>query len=135
MLSPSFGVPRNRILRDLAVAVLFCSAACSSFGKDEAGADSVTAVQAAVAEPPIVYRRIYVPANDPKSWPLELEKYLPIEAKEFTAIVSATSAPAAAQATASVDSAEYSGRLDDDGMLRGHGKWTVDTRAGETVIV
>src|SRR4051812_17015535 len=135
MLSSSFRATRNRILRGFAVAVFFFGAACSSYGEDEVGAGSVTSVQEVVSERPIVYRRIYVPANDPKSWPLELEKYLPIEAKEFTALVSATSARAAAQATASVDSAEYRGSLDADGMLRGHGKWTINTQSNETVLI
>src|SRR3990172_689466 len=41
------------------------------------------------AAPSIVYRRIFVPAENIAAWPRDGEKYLPIEARDFDAWVAA----------------------------------------------
>src|SRR4051812_37541795 len=38
---------------------------------------------------PIEYRRIYVPADKADAWPRDGEKYIPIESREFEALISA----------------------------------------------
>ncbi len=135
MLSHCFGILWNRPVRWAAVVVLFWGAGWLSIASDGTCAESIAADQPTGAARPIVYRRIYVPANDPKSWPLEHEKYIPIEAKDFEALISRSSAATSMPTAASLDLAEYTARLDDDGVLRGHGQWTGNTKPGESLFV
>ncbi len=131
MLSRCFCILWHRSRRSAALAIFVCGVAWLSYAKDRAGAEPLSAD----ATQPTRYRRIFVPANDPKTWPLGHEKYLPIEAKDFEALIAGDSAAAAKPAAASLDSAEYTARLDDDGVLRGHGQWTGNTKLGESLFV
>ena len=86
-------------------------------------------------EAPLKYRRIYVPANAPASWPRGEEKYLPIEASDFNSWVAAANKNSDINAAAGIEVAEYSGRLDEGGRLTGHGRWDVVTRSGEPTLI
>ena len=58
----------------------------------------------AVADPPIEYRRVLVPADQPAAWPREGEKFLPVESRDFDAWIAAANRP---PAEASLADAEY----------------------------
>jgi len=77
-------------------------------------------------KPAIAYRRVFVPADHVGSWPSEGEKYIPIEADEFDRAVKANNAAGSEKSPpASIDIAEYNGRLDLNGRLVGTGSWNI----------
>lgn len=81
------------------------------------------------AETPWAYRRIFVPADKLDAWPREGDKFIPVEAAEFEALVAAANKSAdKRELTASIDVAEYWATLEDDGRFHGRGKWTISAR-------
>lgn len=89
-----------------------------------AGVVGATVVAGATAaEPPVAYRRVYVPAEKPSVWPRGDRTYLPVEKRDFENWVAiANAAPAAATITES----RYKARLA-AGELKGSGTWHVET--------
>jgi hypothetical protein len=81
---------------------------------------------AETAKSPIVYRRVFVPADNVDFWPRDGEKYIPVEARDFEAwIAAANKAEAAHASTVAIDAAEYTARLEFDGQLAGRGQWRI----------
>ena len=81
------------------------------------------------AKSTIEYRRIYVPAEKTDAWPRGGEKYIPVEARDFDAwIKSANAAAASPTKSVIIENAEYHARLENDGRLRGTGRWDIDLR-------
>jgi len=73
----------------------------------------------------ILFRRIFVPADRPETWPRNEQKLLPIESQDFAAWVQKANHPSHAQAAlAVIRDAEYIGRLEND-RLMGSGHWSV----------
>jgi hypothetical protein len=83
----------------------------------------------AAEEPPLAYRRIFVPADKPDAWPRDGEKFLPIEARDFEAwIAAANRNTSEGNSPATIAAAEYWATLEEDGRLRGRGRWTISLR-------
>lgn len=88
------------------------------------------------SEPPVAYRRIFVPVGDTAVWPRDGEKYLPVEARDFEAWVTAANRVAsAAPPAATITEAAYSARLENGQLVAGRGEWTIASRGGEPAIV
>ncbi len=93
-------------------------------------------VSSSAAEPPVVYRRLYVPAGNVDAWPRDGEKYLPVESRDFEAwVAAANEAAAPIRFSAAIDSAEYHARLEDDGRLHGSGQWSITAPGGKPVFL
>ena len=88
------------------------------------------------AEPPIAYRRIYVPADDTAAWPRDGEKYLPVETQDFEAWVAAANrAASSGPPAATITEAVYSARLEGGQLVDGRGEWTIALGGGEPALV
>lgn len=88
------------------------------------------------AEAPIAYRRIYVPAEDTAAWPREGEKYLPVEARDFEAWVTATNpADTSTLPAAKITEAIYTARLEGEQLVNGVGEWTISHAIGRRALV
>src|SRR5690242_13849978 len=65
---------------------------------------------AGAGEPPIAYRRVFVPAENVGSWPRDGEKYIPVEARDFDKwVAAANDADSDHASSVSIDRAEYVG--------------------------
>ncbi|MEX0643168.1 MAG: hypothetical protein WD468_10735 [Pirellulales bacterium] len=87
------------------------------------------------SESPIVYRRVFVPADDPSAWPRDGEKYLPVEARDWEAWVAAANQAASGPPAATITEAVYSARLEGEQLVDGRGEWTIALRGGERALV
>jgi hypothetical protein len=75
------------------------------------------------------YRRIFVPADNVAAWPHDGEKYLPIESREFEALVAAANRSAMRENhAATIVEAQYSARLEGDRLVAGRAEWTIELR-------
>lgn len=84
----------------------------------------------------IVYRRVYVPADNVEAWPRNGDKYVPVESREFNAWVNAANQAASNRASAAtIDTAEYTARLEDDGRVQGRGKWNISVRDDKSAFL
>jgi hypothetical protein len=90
---------------------------------------------AAVA-PEISYRRIFVPAGDIEIWPVEDEKFLPVESGEFQKLISAANgADKSARPRATIIEAIYNGRMLDNKRVVGRGSWRVELHGKSPVFM
>jgi hypothetical protein len=112
----------------VAMMAFIATASCAlkSFAADD---------QPKLIDGPLSYRRIYVPANDPATWPRGQDKFLPIESSDFNAWVAAANRTTKSNAIEGIDVAEYTGSLDEDGRLTGHGRWDFATYSGEPTFI
>src|SRR5437868_3653078 len=84
----------------------------------------------------IEYRRIYVPNNKTEAWPRDGEKYIPIDAHDFDALIhSANSAASSIDSQVIIESAKYSGELDANGRLHGEAQWTIALHKGAATFL
>ncbi|HJQ82372.1 MAG TPA: hypothetical protein VJ828_20595, partial [Lacipirellulaceae bacterium] len=73
------------------------------------------------------YHRVFVPAGNVDAWPRNGEKYIPIETREFEALVTAANRTAhGTRAGATIVEARYSARLEGDRLVAGRGQWTIE---------
>jgi hypothetical protein len=87
-------------------------------------------------QPPIAYRRIFVPADDVSAWPRNGEKYLPVEPREFQELVSAANRGGEnAGPVAAITEALYAGRMRPDGGVSGSGSWKIELRGNGPVVL
>jgi hypothetical protein len=70
---------------------------------------------------PLAYRRIFVPANEIAAWPLNGEKFVPIDARDFQNSVVAANRTVSGTDTrasaATITDAVYTARFDKSGQL------------------
>ncbi len=82
------------------------------------------------------YRRIFVPAGNVDAWPRDGEKYLPIETREFEALIGAANRNVTRQiAAATIAEARYSARLEGDRLVAGRGEWTIEMHGAAPAIL
>jgi hypothetical protein len=76
-----------------------------------------------LGEPPLLYRRVLVPADEPTAWPRDGETFLPIAASDFEnwATNGAANAP-----RARLIATEYRARLEGTQLVAGQGDWDID---------
>ncbi len=73
------------------------------------------------------YRRVFVPADNVVAWPQDGEKYLPIESREFEALVAAANRGATRETVAAnIVGARYSARLEGDQFVTGRAEWEIE---------
>lgn len=90
----------------------------------------------AADESPMAYRRIYVPADNPQVWPLEGEKFLPVETQDFEAWVAAANRGAVlGPPAAAITEAVYRARLEGNRLVDGQGQWTIAFAGGGPALV
>lgn len=84
----------------------------------------------------IEYRRVFVPTDEPATWPLEGERYLPIESREFEELLSAGNNRGKRERHGAIlTAASYAGRMQADGSIAGRGRWEIELRGpGPTVL-
>ena len=123
---------RCTLFRTLLAAALALSAAAVVHAQTVASGEAAASQK---AERPVAYRRIFVPADHVDAWPRAGEKFLPIEAREFDELVAAANQTAQRRAHGVITRAEYSGRLQEDGRIVGHGQWTVELRGNQPAFL
>jgi hypothetical protein len=82
------------------------------------------------------YRRVFVPADDAEAWPLDGQKFIPIDAPEFNKLISAangTNSEAAPRAT--IVEATYTGRMVSAEKVAGYGTWRIELHGESPVIL
>jgi hypothetical protein len=93
---------------------------------------ALDAARARAAEAPerprLLYRQIFVPADQIDAWPRDGEKYLPIEASDFDAWLNKANAATPAPAAASIQEARYSARLEGNRLVECRGRWRIVLR-------
>jgi len=119
------------------MAFAFCLARYTVLAADDSKSSSAAPARAASStDAPLQFRRIFVPAEKLEAWPRDGEKYLPIEASDFDKWVrSANEAAASGKVGATVDDAEYTARLENDSLLQGEGKWTIQLRGDKPAFL
>ncbi|HEY3395311.1 MAG TPA: hypothetical protein VGK58_21600 [Lacipirellulaceae bacterium] len=86
--------------------------------------------------PAQAYHRIFVPAGNVDAWPRNGEKYLPIETREFEALIAAANGSARSTgAGATIVEARYSVRLEGDRLVAGRGQWTIEMHDDGPVLL
>jgi hypothetical protein len=77
----------------------------------------------ALGEPPLLYRRVLVPADQPTAWPRDGDTFLPIAASDFENWVTngAANAP-----RARLIATEYRARLEGTQLVASRGNWEID---------
>jgi hypothetical protein len=89
-----------------------------------------------LAAPAQAYHRVFVPADNVDAWPRDGEKYLPIERREFEALVAAANRRAqASRAGATIAEARYSARLEGNRLAAGRGEWTIELHDDNPVFL
>jgi len=86
----------------------------------------VRAAQDLDAAQDIKYRRVFVPADNVDTWPRAGEKLLPIESKEFLALIDkANRAESNKSTSATINEAQYTARMVDNRLINCQGRWAV----------
>src|SRR5262249_43396394 len=113
---------QRQILLALSLFAIYGSAVSCASSADAQSAHKAAAV-------PLQYRRVFVPADKIDAWPRNGEKLIPIESRDFDRWIGAANASELARTGgATVESAEYTASLDDNGRLQGQGQWKVVVR-------
>lgn len=85
---------------------------------------------------PLGYRRIFVPASRPETWPDDDEKYLPVQAREFEELVAgANRAQDNRQPRASVPKATYFARFTGHELRDGRATWQIEVPGRAPALV
>jgi hypothetical protein len=91
-----------------------------------------TLPQSGIIQPAQAYRRIFVPGENVDAWPRDGEKYLPIETREFEALVASANRRAkSGSVEATIIEARYSARLEGNRLVAGRGEWTIEMHGEE----
>ena len=78
------------------------------------------------------YRRVFVPAHAPDSWPTGAKRYLPVASDQFETLLSQARAKKARAATsARLRRAAYHAELIDDTLLAGTVEYAIESPSGE----
>lgn len=129
---PRSGVLSHRKVRQAAIYFVIAAVAAFVVCIDRSKAADESSKP---SEAPLKYRRIYVPANSPETWPRGGEKYLPIDASDFKSWVSALNKGSETEVSSEIDAAVYTGHLEEGGRIAGHGKWDVVTRSERPTLM
>ena len=85
---------------------------------------------------PLKYRRLFVPADDAEAWPLDGQKFIPIDAPEFHELISAANgAGSEAAPRATIVEATYTGRMVSAEKVAGHGTWRIELHGESPAIL
>ena len=112
--------------------LLTIAALCSSPAAAQDGGESTK---------PLLYRRVFVRADDLSTWPLEGEKFLPIDSRDFHAWIAAANQAVRPNsdhnpAAATITEAVYMARLGDDGQLiDARGEWKISLRRPHPAVL
>jgi hypothetical protein len=85
---------------------------------------------------PITYRHLYVPADDTEAWPLDGQKFIPIDAGELrNLILNANGGTGEGASRAAIAKAIYTGRMEGLGIVEGRGTWRIELQGGTSAIL
>lgn len=115
--------------------VIVIVASCLVQAQERSAASTPERVQSA-APSQRQFRRIFVPADRIDVWPREGRKYLPIDAQEFESLLkTANDGQPGDNASATIDSAEYAGSLNAEGVLGGRATWKITQRGSGSAFI
>ncbi|MCC7476205.1 MAG: hypothetical protein IT425_12480, partial [Pirellulales bacterium] len=118
------------VARKLLLVALGVSACCSASLLKWDGLFAAEPASQRLQESPLEYRRVYVPADHPDSWPRGEAKYIPLERTDFEAwMAEANRSVNELLTTPIIDSAEYQAWLGEDDQLQGRGSWKISMTA------
>ena len=85
---------------------------------------------------PLTYRRLFVPADDAEAWPLDGQKFIPIDVPELHNLISAANgASSEAASRATIAEATYTGRMVSAEKVAGHGTWRIELHGESPAIL
>jgi len=91
--------------------------------------------ESSVSPDATAYRRVFVPAESPETWPTGSERYLPVTTRQFEELVRKGRAEKVTSTTvARLSSAEYRAELSDDTLLVGTGSFAIQSPTEEPTI-